>query len=114
VTATRPRVYADRSRRRRRGAARARRRGLLRLAVLVIVVVLVAWLGVRVAVASGAGEPLIHAVRAGDTVWGIAAATYDEETDLRQAVFEIERVNGLQGGRLRPGDSLVLPPPSSL
>ena len=102
--------------RRRPGPAarRARRRGLVRLAVLVFVIALAVWFGVRVATASGSVEPVVHEVRAGETVWGIAERTYSADTDLRRAVYAIERLNGLRAGSLQPGDELVLPAEGAL
>ncbi len=102
--------------RRRPGPAarRARRRGLVRLAILVFVIALAVWFGVRVATASGSVEPVVHEVRAGETVWGIAQRTYSADTDLRRAVYEIERLNGLGAGCLQPGDDLVLPAEGAL
>lgn len=97
-----------------RAARRARRRGLVRLVFLLVLVALAVWLGVHVATASGSVEPVVYEVRAGDTVWGIAARTYGAEVDLRRAVYEIERVNGVSAGRLQPGDELALPPESAL
>lgn len=97
-----------------RAMRRARRRGLARLAVLVVVIVLAVWLGVHVATASGSVAPVVYEARAGDTVWGIAARAYDAGVDLRRAVYEIERVNGVSAGSLQPGDELVLPPQSAL
>lgn len=102
--------------RRRPGPAarRARRRGLVRLTVLVFVIALAVWFGVRVATASGSVEPVVHEVRAGETVWGIAERTYGPDTDLRRAVYEIERLNGLRACCLQPGDELVLPAEGAL
>ncbi|MBN2204448.1 MAG: LysM peptidoglycan-binding domain-containing protein [Thermoleophilia bacterium] len=87
---------------------------MARLAVLVVVIALAVWLGVRVATASGSVEPVVHEVRAGETVWGIAERTYSADTDLRRAVYEIERLNALRAGGLQPGDELVLPAEGAL
>jgi nucleoid-associated protein YgaU len=78
--------------------------------VLVLLLVLIAWLGFRVTSASGAVEPVVHTVRQGETLWGIADATYGSSVDPREAVYEIERANRVSASELQPGDRLVLPP----
>ena len=114
VPVARAGVRSGARRRPGRAARRARRRGLVRLVVLVVVVALAVWLGVHVATASGSVEAVVYEVRAGDTVWGIAARTYSADIDLRRAVYEIERANGMSAGLLQPGDELVLPAESAL
>jgi nucleoid-associated protein YgaU len=86
----------------------------VRLAVLVFLIALTVWFGVRVATASGSVEPVVHEVRAGETVWGIAERVYSADTDLRRAVYEIERLNGVHAGQLQPGDELMLPAEGAL
>lgn len=47
-------------------------------------------------------------VRAGDTLWSIAAARYPS-SDPRQKVDEILRANGLNGPAVYPGEQLRVP-----
>jgi hypothetical protein len=56
---------------------------------------------------SGAAPEAHHVVRAGDTLWTIASARYDD--DLRAAVWAIEERNGLDGAAISPGQVLMLP-----
>jgi hypothetical protein len=75
----------------------------------VIVVVLVAvFLWAVFARDTGAGPPQrFHAVRAGDTLWSIAEATY--AGDPREGVWKLQRRNGMDGATIVPGQRLALP-----
>ena len=55
----------------------------------------------------GAEAESRYVVRAGDTLWSIAATRYSG--DPREAVWRIEQRNGLVGRPLQPGTVLVLP-----
>lgn len=57
---------------------------------------------------SGAGHELRHRVRAGETLWTIAEASYSG--DPRAAIWKIEQRNGLDGAAIRAGMVLYLPP----
>ena len=48
-----------------------------------------------------------HHVRAGDTLWSIAVATYPG--DPREGVWKLQRRNGLSGSTIVPGQRLSLP-----
>lgn len=102
----RPGRAVQRQRRRRRLA------GLARLAVFLIVLLLAIWGGVRVAHAAADGSIYTgerYQVRAGDTLWDIAASHYGDSVDIRRAVYDIRRANGLSQALLHPGDTLTLP-----
>jgi nucleoid-associated protein YgaU len=75
----------------------------------VIVVVLVAvFLWAVFARDTGAGPPQrFHTVRAGDTLWSIAEATY--AGDPREGVWKLQRGNGIDGATIVPGQRLALP-----
>lgn len=51
----------------------------------------------------------VHVVSNGDTLWGLAGRLAPGE-DPRRFVYEVQRLNGLRGGRIFPGQRLVLPP----
>ena len=75
---------------------------------LVIIIGIAALLWSVAARPSGAhGDKLVYRVRAYDTLWSIASSHYDG--DIRSAIWEIERANGLRGPTVRPGQRLVLP-----
>lgn len=47
-------------------------------------------------------------VQAGDTLWGIASIVAGDD-DVRVVVDRIQKLNGLSGGELHPGQTLQLP-----
>ena len=57
---------------------------------------------------TGAGREMRYVVRPGDTLWAIATARYGG--DPREAIWRIERRNGLERAALSPGQVLALPP----
>jgi nucleoid-associated protein YgaU len=74
------------------------------LVVLTLVAVVVA---VIARTSSGHGPERVYVVRPADTLWSIAARSYDG--DPREAIWRIERRNQLEGALIRPGQRLVLP-----
>jgi LysM repeat protein len=74
--------------------------------VIVAVVALVVW--AVLARDGGAGAPpSYHTVRAGDTLWSIAAASY--AGDPREGVWKLQQRNGIDGATIVPGQRLLLP-----
>jgi nucleoid-associated protein YgaU len=97
-------------RRRVRLTARARR--LVTGLAVAVAVAAGAWVGGVVAGGEQAlelvGESRV-VVQPGDTVWDIARSVAGDDQDVRAVVNAIERRNDLVGGRLVPGQVLVLP-----
>ncbi len=96
----------------RRHVRRRRLAGLVRFAVFLLLIFIAVWAGVRVAHAGTDASVYTghhYVVRAGDTLWSIAAREYGPQSDLRRAVYEIEQVNGLSRAALQPGSDLTLP-----
>jgi LysM repeat protein len=77
----------------------------VRLALATIVAA-VAWAGF-VRPSEGAGGEHVYVVQPTDTLWSIATAHY--AGDPREAIWELQRRNGLAGTTIRPGQRLVLP-----
>jgi len=90
----------------------------LRIVVLLTaIVVLMVLLLANAVGASGAdatGDPVSHGthlVVAGDTLWDIAADYTTPGDDVRRVVFEIQRLNDLEGSVILPGQVLRVPIP---
>jgi LysM repeat protein len=75
--------------------------------LIVVGVFLVLW-AVFVRPSEGAGPEQVYVVEPADTLWSIAAGRYPG--DPREAIWKIQRRNGLDGTLLVPGQKLVLPP----
>jgi LysM repeat protein len=74
--------------------------------VLVLLVAAVVW--AVLARDTGAGPtPRYHTVRAGETLWSIATASY--AGDPREGVWKLQRRNGLRGSTIVPGQRLAIP-----
>ena len=72
--------------------------------IVALLTVAVAWGARR---SDGAGNEQAYVVRAGDTLWAIAAAHYGG--DPRGGVYRLEQRNHLAGALVRPGQRLLLP-----
>ena len=106
--ATRRSVQVSARRVRLRLTQRARR--LAVVLALAAGVALGSWLGPLL---GGDGELRLAGegsviVRSGDTLWSIATSL-DADGDVRGLIDEIQRLNGLEGGVLEPGQVLELP-----
>jgi hypothetical protein len=72
--------------------------------IIALLTVAVAWGARR---SDGAGAEQVYVVRAGDTLWSIAASHYGGDT--REGVWELQDRNHLAGTMISPGERLVLP-----
>ena len=75
--------------------------------LIVAAVALLLW-SVAASGSEGAGASQTYTVRVHDTLWSIAAAKYGG--DPREGVWKLRERNGIEGGLIRPGERLVVPP----
>ncbi len=75
--------------------------------IMVIVALLALGVAYGARGSDGAGSQEVYVVRAGDTLWTIAATHYGG--DPRDGVWRLEDANHLAGSLVQPGDELVLP-----
>jgi nucleoid-associated protein YgaU len=76
-----------------------------RIVVIVALLTLaVAWGARR---SDGAGREQVYVVRAGDSLWSIAASHYGG--DPREAVWRLQERNHLTAALVQPGERLRLP-----
>ena len=84
---------------------------LTRAVVLLTAVAVVFFL--LLASGAGAGNEVrptgVHVVVGGDTLWSIAAQHTQAGEDIRTTVFDIKRMNRLEGSIIQAGEQLVVP-----
>lgn len=92
-----------------------------RVVVLLTSVAVALALLLAVAVAARADSPAVasppdvayvtHTVRVGDTLWDIAMDHSPDGSDVRDFVFDLKAVNGLESSNIQPGQVLLIPVP---
>ena len=78
----------------------------VRFILVTFLVTVLAW-SVLARGSDGASTRQPYRVRAGDTLWSIAARHY--RGDPRQGVWRLQRENRLDGAALAPGQTIVIP-----
>jgi LysM repeat protein len=78
----------------------------VRIVLVTFLITLLAW-SVLARGSEGAGSGQPYRVRAGDTLWSIAARHY--QGDPREGVWQLQRENRLDGAVLQPGQVIVIP-----
>jgi nucleoid-associated protein YgaU len=48
-------------------------------------------------------------IRAGDTLWQIAAEYKNDDTDIRRLLYDICRINDVRADKLQPGRTILIP-----
>ena len=121
-----------RIRRRRRNIAAARREKLmakmrspLLITAIIGFVALMGYISVQdnyiadsgLAYAAQAAEETVYEyvmVRSGDTLWEIASEYSDPSKDIRKNIKDICEINGIQSGKIYPGQIIKVPIPAHM
>ncbi len=48
-------------------------------------------------------------VKPGDTLWKIAQKSSDDKIDIREHIYEIQKINNIENSTIIPGDTLLVP-----
>jgi len=48
-------------------------------------------------------------VMEGDTLWGIAQKNMDDDSDIRDYIYQIQELNAMDGANLIPGETIMVP-----
>lgn len=48
-------------------------------------------------------------VCAGDTLWDLVSENYDYEGDIREAIYEVKKINGMERANISPGQIIYIP-----
>jgi amino acid permease len=54
-------------------------------------------------------EYIKHQVEAGESLWSIAVLYYDDNIDIRKAVYHIKKTNNIETSIINPGEKLIIP-----
>jgi len=52
---------------------------------------------------------IMYTVKAEDTLWIIAAENISRNTDIREYIFNIKKINNLKDSLIYPGQELIIP-----
>ncbi|GMQ92907.1 MAG: hypothetical protein BMS9Abin12_0384 [Acidimicrobiia bacterium] len=91
--------------------ASARFRALSIISITVVVVLI--FLSSAVQATGQITDTADYRVKPGDTLWRIAQEYGPRDTDTRRIVDAIEKLNGIDGGNLQPGQVIEIPVISS-
>lgn len=82
------------------------------MAIVLLVPALVSVFAIQVfqhRISADYSQQQAYIVQPGDTLWQIARAYAPEHMDIRNFIYRLERINGLKGGIIHPGQQLVIP-----
>lgn len=88
----------------------------IRFTVFIALILLMIFIGLGIAfrpvyVEAGSTEVKYETVmvESGDTLWDIANRYSDKTTDLRKFIYEITKLNNINGSELIPGQEIKIP-----
>ena len=99
--------YAEKKEKRNGGSL------FLKIIIAAITVIIATFLLMSIFSIIGFGENeqeyIRHQVEAGDSLWTIALEYYDEDIDIRKAVYHIKKLNNIESAIINPGNELLIP-----
>jgi type IV secretory pathway TraG/TraD family ATPase VirD4 len=54
-------------------------------------------------------EYIKHQVEAGESLWSIAVFYYEDNIDIRKAIYHIKKTNNIESSIINPGEELIIP-----
>jgi len=86
---------------------------VLKIIITVITVIVATFLLISIFSIIGFGENdqeyIRHQVETGESLWTIALMYYDEDIDIRKAVYHIKKLNNIESAIINPGNELLIP-----
>ncbi len=80
-----------------------------RLLILIVTLVLIAVPIMVKAQATQESQYTTVVVHSGDTLWAIASEYTNNNKDIRETIYNIKKVNNMDGGMIVPGQELLVP-----
>jgi len=73
----------------------------------ILVFIIVAIFNISIA-KSNEVETMAYTVNKGDTLWAIARKYTSKDKDIRQTIYEIEKLNNLKNATIYPGQTIQI------
>ena len=92
-----------------RVANKARFTAFVAISIVLLAFIITTALGYNTASGASTQEYVQVKVQSGDTIWGLAQEYGPADMDIRNVVYEICRINGIQADTLQAGQYITIP-----
>ena len=79
------------------------------ICIIILIMGTAQLMGNNQASASSADSFKTVVVASGDSLWSIASLNKEAKTDIRKAVYKIQKINKVEPGQLRVGMEILIP-----